>query len=137
MIARHHLITSSMNMLKAGVGSCSGAKGIPTAITARHEECEDNEEEESSVMSKSYSTISSAKKKNNHGNDLSMSIREHASRIHDFAMAKRQASLQQIKHTTKKEKRKHKNAIQLELGWLQRETSTLHPIMLNCTRSSA
>jgi hypothetical protein len=54
-----------------------------------------------------------------------MSICEHASRIHDFAMAKRQASLQQIEHTAKKEKRKRNDAIQLELGQLRTEKRQL------------
>jgi hypothetical protein len=125
MIARHQLISSSMNMLAGGVGSRNGATGIPTAISARRDEGEDDEEEESSVMSKSYSTISSAKKKKDHGDDLSMSIREHASRIRDFAMAKKEASRQQIEHTTKKEKRKRNDAIQLELGRLRAEKRQL------------
>lgn len=124
MIAKHQLISSSMNMLADGVGSRSGAKGIPTAISARSEG-EDDDKDESSVMSKSFSSISSAKKKNDHEDVLSRSIREHASRLHDFVMAKRESSRLQIEHTAKNEKRKCNDAIQLQLGRLQAEKRQL------------
>jgi hypothetical protein len=38
MIDKHQLIKSSMNMLAEGVGARSGAKGIPTAISAKSRE---------------------------------------------------------------------------------------------------
>ena len=116
MIAKHQLILSLMNMLADGVGSCSRAKGIPTAFSARGEDEDYDKDQESSVMSKSFSMISSAKKKNDQGDILSRSIHEHASQLHDFVMAKRESSCLQIEHATNNKKCKH--AIQLKLGWL-------------------
>jgi hypothetical protein len=93
MIAKHQLISSSMNMLAHGVGS--RARGIPSAISARSG---DNEETfGSSVALKSSSATSSARKMKA-GNDggkngaLSKCIWEHATRLHVFAKAKKEST---------------------------------------------
>jgi hypothetical protein len=44
--------------------------------------------------------ISSAKKNNDQGDILSRSIHEHASKLHDFVMAKKESSCLQIEHVT-------------------------------------
>ncbi len=70
----------------------------------------------SSVMSKSFSSICAASRKmTDGGDDRSRSIREHASRIHDFAMARKESTCKQIEHATQK---KRYDTIQLEIGWL-------------------
>ena len=71
MIAKHQLISSSMNMLADGVGSRSGARGIPSAITARSA---DDEEDGSSATSRTFSSVTSVRKESDGGNDLSKSI---------------------------------------------------------------
>ena len=76
-------------------------------------------------MLRSSSTISSARKENDSGDELSKSIREHATSLHDFAMAKKESTLKQIEHATQKEKRKHYDTIQLEIGRLRAEKRQL------------
>lgn len=123
MIAKHQLISSSMNMLADGVGSRSGARGIPSSISDRAQR---EDREDGSSVSRSLSSISSARKmRYDHGDDLSMSIREHASRLHDFAMAKKESARKQIEHATQKEKRKRFDTIQLEIGRLRAEKRQL------------
>ena len=102
-------------MLANGVGSRSRARGIPSAISTRSGEDEDDG---STVMSRSSSTISSARKENDSGDELLKSIQEHATSLHEFAMAKKESTLKQIEHPTQKEKRKRYDTIQLEIGRL-------------------
>ncbi len=131
MIAKHQLIKSSMNMLAAGVGSRSGASGIPCAISTRTNG-EDDNDGGSSAASRTSSTISSARKKNDGDGDvLSESIREHATRIHDFALAKKEATRKTIEHARQKEKRKRYDTIQLEIGRLRAEKRQL--LIQKCT----
>ena len=118
MIAKHQLISSSMNMLAEGVGSRSGAKGIPSAIRARSEE----ENDEISVNSKTISSVSTGRKESdNHDDSLSRSIREHASSLNEFAKAKAESSRKKLEHEKQKEKRKRHDKLQLEIGRLQSE----------------
>ena len=58
------------------------------------------------MMSRTSSTISSARKENEGGDDLSKSIQEHATRLHDFAMAKKESTRKEIPYATQKEKQK-------------------------------
>ena len=59
MIAKHQLISSSMNMLADGVGSRSGARGIPSSILDRGRR---EDREDGNTVSMSLSSISSARK---------------------------------------------------------------------------
>ncbi len=59
------------------------------------------------------------------GDDLSRSIREHASRIPDFAMARKESTREQIEHATQKEKQKRYDTVQLEIGQLRAEKRQL------------
>ena len=118
MIARHQLIASSMNMLADGVGSRSGARGIPSAISAGRSGTE-QEQDDGSVTSRSFLSISSVDRKgSNRGDDrddpLSKSIGEHALSLHDFSKAKKET-----------EKRKRYDAIQIEIGRLRKEKRQL------------
>jgi hypothetical protein len=90
------LIWSSMNMLADGVGLRSGAKGIPSAITERIEE----EDDEDSLNSKTTSSVSTGQKENDNSDSLARSIREHASRLDAFAKAKVVSSRHQLEHPT-------------------------------------
>ena len=126
MIAKHQLFSSLMNILANGVGSRSGARGIPSAIAAKYREHKEEGEEDGSSVSRSFLSISSVSKDHNDGgDDLSRSIREHVSRLHAFAMAKKEASLKQIEHATLKEKCKCFDTIQLEIGQLHAEKQQL------------
>ncbi len=120
VIAKHQLISSSMNMLANGVGSRSGARGIPSAITAR------SEEDDRSMTSKTISSVSTTgQKENDNGDSLCRSIREHASRLQAFAKAKTESTRHQLEHDKQKQKRKRYDKIQLEIGRLRAEKRQL------------
>ena len=68
MIDNHQLILSSMNMLSDGVGSRSGARGTPSAITTT------SEGEDNSKLRKSLGATFSARKEKDGGKDLLKSI---------------------------------------------------------------
>ena len=93
IIQKHDLITCSMNMLADGVCSRDGARGIPSVITKRNEQLdEDYDETEDgrssigdSVQSKSATTSTRSAKMKGEGDRLSASIRDHGSKLVEYA----------------------------------------------------
>lgn len=99
VIQKHDLITCSMNMLADGVCSRDGARGIPSVITRRKDD-DDDDGDEGSLDTTGRSSIGSAKSRSasstsvrkrgatdgdEEGDVISASIREHGTKLVQYA----------------------------------------------------
>ena len=132
VIQKHDLITCSMNMLSEGVCSRDGARGIPSVITRRSEVedddiSDDTDGRSASDTSKSMSNSSRSTKRKGRSNDdeegdrLGTSIRDHGSKLVEYAKINAGESKRNRDHAELQAKRQRIDDINAAIDKLKAE----------------